>query len=252
MGILGRLFGKKERLLEPADISRLKVDLHSHLIPDIDDGSQTIEDSMDMIRRLHEMGYRKVITTPHVMSDFYKNTPEIILNGLDLLKGAIKAEKLDMEIEASAEYYLDDMFEDLLERDEILPFGGAKKYLLFELPFVGEPANMSRAIFNMQLKGYRPILAHPERYGYWERDFDKYDELHDKGVLLQLNLNSLSGYYGPEAKRASKYLIEKGMVSFLGTDCHRMDHLDVYSKITCKTHGFHELLDSGRLLNDTL
>ncbi len=252
MRLLGRLFGKKEKLLDAADISSLQVDLHSHLIPGIDDGSQSLEDSMEMLRRFRELGYRKVITTPHVMSDFYKNTPEIILSGLETLRGAIKAQKLDIEIEASAEYYLDDMFEGILERDEILSFGGAKKYLLFELPFVGEPVNMSRAIFNMQLKGYKPILAHPERYGFWERDFDKYEELHDKGVLLQLNINSLSGYYGPEAKKAARFMIDKGIVSFLGTDCHRIDHLDVYEELTCRTPGFHELLESGKLLNATL
>jgi len=252
MGLLSNLFRKKERLLEPADISLLQVDLHSHLIPAIDDGSQSMEDTMAMLTRLHELGYRKVITTPHVMGDTYRNTPEIILSGLADIKDAIRQSGLEMEIEASAEYYLDDAFEALIANDTLLPFGGDKRYVLFELPFVAEPLNLSSAIFNLQLKDYKPILAHPERYGYWFKTPEKLAEIAEKGVLLQLNLNSLSGYYGPEAKKTSEWLIAQGLVSFLGTDCHRMDHLDTYGEITRRTPAFHQLLAGDTLLNAKL
>jgi len=251
VGLFGNIFRKREPLLEPADISALQVDLHSHLIPGIDDGSQSLGETMAMLRRLNEMGYRKVITTPHVMSDFYRNTPEIILNGLNDVRQAIADQGLNIKIEASAEYYLDDTFEKLIEKDELLPFG-KERYILFELPFIAEPLNLPSAIFNLQLKEYKPILAHPERYGYWHGDYEKFESIHDKGVLLQININSLSGYYGPEVKKVCDWLINKEMVSFLGTDCHRMEHLDVYQDLTCKTPGFHRLLESGRLLNKAL
>jgi tyrosine-protein phosphatase YwqE len=251
VGLFGNIFRKREPVLEPADISNLQVDLHSHLIPGIDDGSQSLDETLDMLKRFHEMGYRKVITTPHVMSDFYRNTPEIILNGLSDVRQAIVDQGLNIEIEASAEYYLDDAFEKLIEKDELLPFG-TERYILFELPFIAEPLNLSSAIFNLQLKEYKPILAHPERYGFWYGDYEKLASIHDKGVLLQLNINSLSGYYGPEAKKVCEWLINKDMVSFLGTDCHRMEHLDVYQELTCKTPAFHRLLENGKLLNKSL
>lgn len=251
MGLFGNIFQKREKLREAADVSILQVDLHSHLIPGIDDGSQSMDETMEMLNRLQDMGYRKVITTPHVMSDYYRNTPEIILSGLQDVRQAIADQGLDLEVEASAEYYLDDSFERLINQDDLLPFGD-KRYILFELPFISEPLNFATVIFNMQLKEYKPILAHPERYGYWYGQHEKLEDIHDKGVLLQLNINSLSGYYGPEAKKVCDWLIEKDMVSFLGTDCHRMEHLDVYRNLTCRTLAFHKLLESGRLLNKTL
>lgn len=250
MGFLAKLFGREEKLLEAADISTLQVDIHSHLIPGIDDGAATLEESMVMLRKFKGLGYRKVITTPHVMSDFYKNDSDTILRGLELLRGAARAERLDIEVDAAAEYYLDDAFEGMIERKDFLTFGD--NHVLFELPFIGEPINMSRAIFNLQLGGYKPVLAHPERYAYWLRDMDKYAELTDKGVLLQVNINSLSGYYGPEAKKTAEYLVEHDLVSLLGTDCHRSDHLEVYESISCRTPSFHKLLDGGRLINSRL
>ncbi len=251
MGLFSNIFRKREKLLHPGDISALQVDLHSHFIPGIDDGSQSMEETLALLSRLREMGYRKVITTPHVMSDYYRNTPEIIQSGLADVQEAIVREGLDIALEASAEYYLDDAFENLIASDRLLPFG-SQRYILFELPFVSEPLNLARAIFNLQLKDYKPILAHPERYGFWYGNKEKLEEIHDKGVLLQLNLNSLGGYYGPEAKKTSEWLIDHEMVSFLGTDCHRMEHLNVYSELTCRTPAFHRLLESGKLLNAEL
>ncbi|NND93384.1 MAG: capsular biosynthesis protein [Flavobacteriales bacterium] len=251
MGFLSRIFNRQEKLLEPADIGQLQVDVHSHLIPGIDDGSTDMEETLTMLRKFHELGYRKVITTPHVMSDFYRNTPTLIQAGLEEVREAIRTEEIDIEIEAAAEYYLDDVFEELLERDEVLTFGSGR-YLLFELPFIAEPANLSRAIFNMQLKEYKPVLAHPERYSFWFRDFEKFEELNDKGVILQVNANSLSGYYGPEVKKVADHLLEKGLIRMLGTDCHRMEHLEAFESITCRMPSFHRLLEEGNLLNREL
>jgi protein-tyrosine phosphatase len=250
MGFFNNLFRKKEKLLEPADISTLHVDIHSHFIPGIDDGAEDLEQSLDLLRKMSELGYRKVITTPHVMSDFYRNDPKIILAGLEKVRQGIKEAGIPIEIEAAAEYYLDDQLESLIERNEVLSFGN--KYLLFEMPFIAEPQNLARAVFNMQLGGYKPILAHPERYQFWHNDFQKYEDIFDKGVLLQVNINSLSGYYSPAVKKIAEQLIDKDMVSFLGTDCHRMEHLDIYQNITCRTPYFHKLLGSGKLLNSTL
>ncbi|NNC84234.1 MAG: hypothetical protein HKN79_11720 [Flavobacteriales bacterium] len=251
MGIFGRLFGKREKLIEPADISSLKVDIHSHLIPGIDDGAQDMEESLALLRRFEALGFQKVITTPHIMADYYRNTPDIILGGLEKVRAAIKKEGMEIQIEAAAEYYLDDRFEQLLDDEDLLTFG-SKRYLLFELPFVAEPLNLNSAIFNMQLKGIKPVLAHPERYGFWSRDLEKYEELHDKGVILQINLNSLGGYYGPEVKKVADHLVEQELIGLVGTDCHRSDHLDALEQVTLRVPSFHRLLEQGKLINSTL
>jgi len=247
MGFFSRIFKKREALREPADISALQVDIHSHFIPGIDDGAEDMEQTLEMLRKMVDLGYRKVITTPHVMADFYKNDPKIILGGLEKVRAAVKAAGIPITIDAAAEYYLDDGLEKLVEDKEVLTFG--KNLLLFELPFIAEPQNLARAVFNMQLGGYKPVLAHPERYQFWHTDFQKYEEIVDRGVLLQVNINSLSGYYSPEVKKIAELLIDKGMVSLLGSDCHRMDHLNVYENVSCRTAHFHKALESGNLLN---
>ncbi|MBL4624884.1 MAG: histidinol phosphatase [Flavobacteriales bacterium] len=248
MGFFSSIFKKKQNL--PAvDLSVLKTDVHSHFIPAIDDGSQSMQETLDLLQEMVGFGYKKVITTPHIMGDFYKSTPEIILGGLEKVRKAIKENNIDVEIEAAAEYYLDDLFEDRIKTGELLTFGD--KYLLFELPFISEPPMLDRAIFEMQTNGYRPVLAHPERYTYWYNDFDRYEAMRDKGVHLQLNINSLSGQYPPDTKKMGERLVEAGMITFLGSDCHNMNHVNMmHDAVKSKT--IHDLIASGKLLNDTL
>ena len=154
MGIFGRIFGgKKELNLEQADLSILGVDVHSHLIPGIDDGAKTIEESIQLLTEFQELGFKKVVTTPHVMSDFYKNTPEIILGGLEKVREAIKEKGLTIEIDAAAEYNLDADFEPLIDAGNVLTFG--ENYVLFELPFISEPPMLNSIIWKLQTKGYK-------------------------------------------------------------------------------------------------
>jgi len=248
MSWLSKLF-KKEPVLEPANLSLLKTDLHSHLIPAIDDGSKSLEDSINMIRTFKEMGYSKVITTPHVMSDFYKNTPETILGGLEKVREELKRQSIDVEIEAAAEYYLDETLEPQIKTGKLLTFG--KNYLLFELPFMTEPPNLASFIFELQTNGYNPILAHPERYGFYYKEFEKYRELSEKGVHLQINILSLVGHYGPEAQKIAERLIDEGLVTFLGSDCHNVMHQQGIELARTKPY-FHKLLNSGKLKNAEL
>ena len=248
MSIWSKLF-RREVVMPPADLSILGTDVHSHFIPGIDDGSKSLNETLDLLQEMIGFGYKKVITTPHIMSDYYKNTPEIILGELEKVREAIKDQNLDIEIEAAAEYYLDDYFEEKVEAKDLLTFG--KNYVLFELPFASEPPMLHRAIFNMQTNGYKPILAHPERYMYWYDDFSMYETMVDKGVHLQLNINSLSGQYPPETKKVAQKLISDGMITFLGSDCHNMNHVNMMNTaVTSKS--LHDLLGSGKLLNHTL
>ncbi|GIV28772.1 MAG: capsular polysaccharide biosynthesis protein [Bacteroidia bacterium] len=247
MGIFS--FFKKKENLPPADLSKVQVDIHSHLIPGIDDGAKTIEDSIRLLQRFVELGFKKVITTPHIMSDFYRNTPEIILSGLEKLRNELSKQAISIDIEAAAEYYLDYEIEKKIERKGLLTLGG--KYVLFELPFVAAPDNLYKAIFDMQMNGYIPILAHPERYSYWYRSFDTYYELKEKGVLFQLNTISLTGHYSPETKKIAERMIDENLIDFIGSDCHHLHHLEILNQARTLKH-FHMVLESGKLKNKTL
>ncbi|MGP8214316.1 MAG: tyrosine-protein phosphatase [Bacteroidia bacterium] len=244
------LFGRfKKDNLPLAEFSVLHADVHSHFIPGIDDGAQNMKDSLELIQAMYELGYKKVITTPHVMTDSYRNTPEIILAGLEKVKHAVKEAGINIEVEAAAEYYLDFEFEQKLKSGNVLTFGN--KYLLWEMPFINPPDNMNNLVFEMNTRGYRPVLAHVERYGFWQHDFEKYEELADRGILLQMNINSVTGHYSPQTKKAAQWLIEKDLISFAGSDCHRMEHIELM-KTALKDKHFQKLLASGKLLNKTL
>jgi tyrosine-protein phosphatase YwqE len=209
-------------LAEAIDLSTLHADMHSHLIPGIDDGAKTIEDSLELIRFLHSKGYQKLITTPHVMSDYFRNTPEIILSGLDTVRAAVKEAGIPVTIEAAAEYYIDDGFSRKMEEEKLLTFGD--NFLLMEVSYINPPDSVSEVFFRSQVLGYRPILAHPERYPFWYRDLEQYRRFYEMGVILQLNLNSLSGYYGPDAKRIAEKLIDMEIIGAVGTDMHHTRH----------------------------
>ena len=195
MRSLFNLFSPKEKPLEPLDFSTLNTDMHSHLIPGIDDGAKTMEDSIALIKMLHSVGYTRLITTPHIMSDYYKNTPEIINAGLEQVREAIKIENIPVEIFAAAEYYLDDGFLQKLEEEKLMTFGD--NYLLVEISYINPPENIKEIFFRTRVAGYKPILAHPERYPFWYNSFDEYRSIRDSGVLLQLNLNSKSIIFSP-------------------------------------------------------
>ena len=246
---LFNIFKKNTRLQIPIDISTLNCDIHSHFIPGIDDGAKTIEDSIQMITEMYNLGYKKVITTPHIMGDFYKNTPEIILAGLKKVRAALKAANIPIEVEAAAEYYIDFDFERKLDEGKLLTFGD--NYLLFEISYLNPPDNLYHIIFKMHTLGYKPILAHPERYNYFHTDFGKYENFIDKGVLLQMNINSLTGFYSISTKKIAEQMINKNMISFLGTDCHHIGHVDLIKKVVYEKH-LHQLLESGMLLNKNL
>lgn len=251
MGFLRRLlFGAEEKALEPIDLGLVGTDMHSHLLPGIDDGAQDMEQSMMLIEQLHAFGYKKFITTPHVYRDIYPNTSEIILSKLELVRKELAKRNIDIEFHAAAEYFCDEAFEEYIEAKTLLTLG-PKNYVLFEISFDEENANMARAIFNMHLNGYKPILAHPERYAYWHHDFSKYESMLDKDVHLQININSLTGQYGPMTKHIAERLIQENMVSFIGTDCHHMGHIQLM-QVARQNPYLHKLIESGKLLNHEL
>ncbi len=238
---------KKEEELAPLDFSILKTDIHSHFIPGIDDGAPDLETSISLIKKMQELGYSKVITSPHVMSDFYQNSSETIFKGLADVREELKAQKINMEIDAAAEYYIDFEFEQKIGKEKFLTFGD--NYILVELSFMEAPRNLFDIIFKLQLEGYKVVLAHPERYNYYS--LKDYEEFTSRGVLLQINLLSLIGYYSPQIKKKTEALINAGMVSLVGSDCHNMNHAELYEKCQTKK-AWHDLVNSEKLLNITL
>ena len=249
MGLFKRLFGGGGPALPPADLSVLRCDVHSHFIPGIDDGAQTMEDSIALIRAMHELGYTKVITTPHVMADGFRNSPEIIIDGLQRLREEVAEQGIPMEVDASAEYYLDHEFDRLVRERQVIPFGD--NYVLFELPFIAEPAILFNVIFQLQTQGYKPVLAHPERYQFWHMDLSKYENLKERGVLFQLNMVALMGAYGPGARKIAEKLIDNGWYELVGSDCHSLNHVEAI-KATLSEPYLHKLLASGKLVNAKL
>ncbi|MFK8038084.1 MAG: tyrosine-protein phosphatase [Crocinitomicaceae bacterium] len=248
MSFLSKIF-KREPILDPIDLSILGTDMHSHLIPGIDDGSKNMNETLIMLSRFIDLGYRKVITTPHVMSDFYKNNPETILGGLEKVRAAIHKENLNIEIEAAAEYYLDLHFEELIEQKKVLSFGD--NHVLFELSFIHEATRIKEAIFNLQTSGYKPILAHVERYPYYFNEWDKIEDFKNRGCLMQLNINSLSGQYGPQVKKMAEQLIEREWIDVIGSDCHHLGHLELIEQLRTNTY-LHQIIGNKNLLNYSL
>jgi len=224
------LFGKRDKHKKAYDVaSKLYVDIHSHLIPGIDDGCRTIQESIDLLRGLESLGYKKVITTPHIMSDSYPNNAEIIKQGLDGLKMTVKAYEINLEIEAGAEYYLDEYFFEEMQKEEILTIG--ERYVLFESSYVSKPLQIEEMIFAIGEAGYEPMMAHPERYRYIKNPEKEYHRFKELGVHFQVNLNSFGGHYGRSAKALAEYLCEAGMIDFLGSDAHHLKQVSSLGEI---------------------
>lgn len=222
--MLSKLFGKKKPVLPPFDLSSFGVDMHSHLIPGIDDGSQSMDESIAMLAKFESFGYKKIITTPHIMNDYYRNTPEIILSGLKDVREEMKKHNLKIEIDAAAEYYFDEtLLSRLKNKEELLTFGD--NHVLFEFSFHSEPNQIDHLFFEFITQGYKPVLAHFERYGFLLGSVDKAAEWREKGINIQMNFNSLSGHYGPEVQKQAQLLVDEKLIDFVATDCHRMDHL---------------------------
>lgn len=248
MNFFSKIF-KSEPKLEPISLSVFRADIHSHLIPGIDDGSPNMEISVKLVKKFVDLGYKKIVTTPHVMCDYYQNTPDKILGGLNDLREELQKKNIKIDISAAAEYNLDDGLQALIDKKEILTFGD--NHVLFELPFMQEPRNLQEVIFNFQMAGYKPILAHPERYTYWYDTFERYDELRARGVLLQMNLLSLTGHYSPQTRKVAEKMVDANLVDAVGTDCHRIEHLMQLEDNLNLKH-IHKLAEKEDLFNKKL
>jgi tyrosine-protein phosphatase YwqE len=232
------------------DLSFIGVDMHSHLLPGLDDGLQELDQTMEFMRKLHQMGYQKFICTPHILSDMYPNSPETILPKLDIVRSALLENNIDVKVDAAAEYMVDIDFENLVnENKHLLTFG--KNFILIEMSYAAPSNNIESVIFNLKLKGLQPVLAHPERYNYYLGNIKQFQRFIDLGCYLQVNLLSLLGYYGEPAKHTAQSLLKKGMITFLGTDMHHDNHMNALKSLASKK-GFYKFFENIQIRNKEL
>ena len=241
------LFTKK---LPKFSFETIGVDMHSHLLPGIDDGSKSLESSIEMIQRLQALGYRKLITTPHILGGMYNNTPETILPPLALVQEELKRKQIDIELSAAAEYYADEHLKSLLtENSKLLPISGNK--ILIEFSMAYESLQAGNIIFDLQARGYQPIIAHPERYIYLENNKKYFEDLVNNGCLLQLNFLALTGHYGKTVLTLAMYILEKGWYSLIGSDVHSIRHIEAMENANLSANVW-ALLKRTEFLNQSL
>jgi protein-tyrosine phosphatase len=244
------LFKKKTTTDWRGALSMLQTDMHSHLLPGIDDGAPDVTTSVFLIKGLMELGYKKLITTSHIYTDLYPNTKQTILQAYDLLKAELIKEQIDIDLTPAAEYFIDEVFAAKLQKgEELLPIKDNK--ILVEISFVSPPRELNHVIFDMVTGGYVPIIAHPERYSYYHRDKDIYEQFKHQGCLIQVNMLSLIGYYGKPVQDIAIYLAKNEMIDLVGTDLHHGRHLAELQSAEM-IDAVQELLKNCTLLNATL
>jgi len=224
------LFLKRKKLplteLFPTDF----VDIHSHLLPGIDDGAKDINHSITLIKKMRSYGIKNFITTPHVLGDVYPNSSLVIKEKLEEVKSALLKQNItDVHISAAAEYMMDEQFSNRLANDDILTL--KDNFILVEMSYFNAPFNLYEILFEIQLKGYKPVLAHPERYNFFHSNFEHYYKLKKAGCLFQLNLLSLTPQYGKNVQKICSKLLNENMYDFVGTDTHHGNHLELLKEI---------------------
>jgi protein-tyrosine phosphatase len=241
----------RRRSVPSVDLSAIGTDMHNHLLPGIDDGAPDLETSFALINGLQELGLQKFSASPHILWDLYRNDDATIEAALAQLLAAAREKGQPLVMRAAAEYMMDDHFSGLLARKEPLRSFG-KNYVLVEFSFVSQPFEWKQQLFEMQIQGYQPVLAHPERYLYLGNRLAPFQEISDMGILLQVNLNSITGYYGQPSQALAQLLIKHKLVSFLGTDMHHERHLQALRSSPQLMPALQQVLDAGKLLNPLL
>lgn len=225
------------------------TDVHCHILPGVDHGSQNVEMSLEMLKAEMDMGITRVICTNHTTAETFENTPETLTHAYNILMQAVKEEGMDIEIYASSEYRIDEYWNKMYAEGRILPMPG--RYVLLENSFMQELIEIDDMMFDLQCKGYHPILAHPERYRYYHHRHDRYEKLHNAGVKFQVNILSLAGYFGGGAREAAQWLIDNNRVDMFGSDMHSLEHAEII-KDYLRSKDWRKISQrvQGRILND--
>lgn len=233
----------RKRTLSEAGIFKDMTDWHSHILPGVDDGFKSLEDSLAVLDMYQEAGISEVWLTPHIMEDI-PNTTDGLRHRFDELRKAYHGRVI---LRLAAEYMLDTLFEDRLDRGDLLPIGQDGRHLLVETSYFNPPARLSAILNGIRTRGYFPVLAHPERYVYM--DMQDYEQLSDAGVKFQLNLGSITGMYGKYVQKKALRLLSNGFYDLTGTDLHRSSQLELLLKVPCINKDTYIQLSSEDILN---
>ena len=204
------------------------VDIHSHLLPGIDDGAKSLAKSVELTKSFQELGISQIITTPHISHYVWDNSSEIILSKLQETQSALEENEIKVPFKAAAEYFIDNWFENHLKEEKLLTL--KDNYVLVEISYLSAPLNLYKTIFDIRVAGYIPVLAHPERYVFYHKNFSEYEKLKNAGCVFQLNLLSTVEYYGSKVAKIADELLKKGMYDFCGTDIHHRKHVEAFDK----------------------
>ena len=214
------MFGfRKKQTWEQSGFFRGFTDWHCHILPGVDDGVQTMDEALEILAEYERLGVKEVWLTPHVMEDIPNSTDGLRERFAELQA----AHKGKVELNLASENMLDRLFEERLQKDDLLPWGKDGKHLLVETSYFNPPMGLNNILLRIKAKGYYPVLAHPERYLYM--DMAAYQRLKSLDVKFQLNLFSLTGLYGKEAQKKANDLLKAGMYDYTGTDLHRWEVL---------------------------
>ncbi|MDQ5928868.1 MAG: protein-tyrosine phosphatase [Bacteroidota bacterium] len=204
------------------------IDIHSHLLPGIDDGAKTISDTERLIKSFEKIGVSQFITTPHISHYIWNNSPQAIQDNHTETNKLLTESNSTKPFLAAAEYFMDDWFEKHFKNEKLLTL--KDNYVLVEMSYINAPIQLYKILFDLQVAGYIPVLAHPERYLFYHKNFTEYQRLKKAGCLFQLNLLSVVGYYGEEVTKVSEQLLKNGMYDFAGTDVHHDNHIAAFDK----------------------
>lgn len=225
------LFKNKPKLSEL--IPNEYVDIHSHLLPGIDDGAKNSNDSKLILDSMIDFGFKQVITTPHTFKNVWDNTAEDIRKTYETTKTELKAESSKVKLRAASEYMMDENFVSLFKSEKLLTL--KENYVLVEMSYLNPPIQLLDILFELQLEGYKPVLAHPERYNFYHSKPKEYEKLKKAGCLFQMNLLSSVGYYGKDVLNTADKLLTNNLIDFVGSDIHHSQHIEAFkSKIRIK------------------
>lgn len=226
------LFKTKPKLFELTQNGY--TDIHNHLLPGIDDGAKSIKDTQTILESMKSFGFTSVIATPHTMNSIWSNTPESITNSLTHTKTELTEISNSLQLRAASEYFLDENFVNLVSNKNLLTL--KDNYLLVEMSYLNAPIQLFDYLFELQVQGYIPVLAHPERYTFYHQDKKMYDKLKKAGCYFQLNLLATTGYYGKHVADVANYLLENNYYDFSGSDIHHGNHLNSFkNKVVIKS-----------------
>jgi tyrosine-protein phosphatase YwqE len=237
--VLKSLFAKAPKLSDL--LTHWQVDIHSHLLPGIDDGSKNSDNSLQLLKNMHQLGVKKWITTPHIITNVWDNNTYTINETLDVLKNYLSENNIDFEVHAAAEYMMDHYFLEKLNSEKLLVL--KDQMVLVEMSYINPPIQLFDILYEIQLQGYTPVLAHPERYQFYHNQKDKFEKLKKAGCLFQANLASVVGYYGKGVSTCLDELLKQDMIDFVGSDTHHQRHLDSFTqKVSIKNYQKLELV----------